>query len=172
MAPRRDDMVEQYRLSSFVGILFNQPTFSEGTAVYAACTACQRFFGEAAEAGGAAGESVRKLEPRALRETVAGHRDLPGLPGEAGRGHPARGHGRGAVLHDLHPHHAGPPGEHGLCIVAAARGGKKRIFWMPPLPNWQDSLRGSGRGALLVGGKLTAHSAKYTSKLSRHVIYA
>ena len=29
-----------------------QPMFPEGIAVYAACTACQRFFGEAAEAGG------------------------------------------------------------------------------------------------------------------------
>lgn len=229
--PKETVMVNIFLPCELLHALGIQPMFPEGMSAYVACTACQRFFGEAAEAGGVPetfcsyhktmlgmaesgvlpaplmianttlacdanqlsfrrlaelyrvphtvidiphdiGEDAvqyvagqlrtlgtqledqchRKLDPLALRETVARSRRTI----EAYRAYLAK---RGSVTLPVtmtgelcsmiatHVMLGRPESEaYASALLQAAEqappaGGKKRIFWMHTLPNWQDSMK-------------------------------
>nr|WP_325185111.1 2-hydroxyacyl-CoA dehydratase family protein [uncultured Oscillibacter sp.] len=230
--PKETVMVNIFLPCELLHALGIQPMFPEGMSAYVACTACQRFFGEAAEAGGVpetfcsyhktmlgmaesgvlpaplmianttlacdanqlsfrrlaelyqvphtvidiphdCGEDAvryvadqlralgtqleerchRKLDPQALREAVGRSRQTI----EAYRAYLAR---RGGVtlpvtmtgeLCSMIATHVmlGRPESadyvsrllHAAEQAPNAPSGKKRIFWMHTLPNWQDSMK-------------------------------
>lgn len=271
--PKEAVMVNIFLPCELLHALGIQPMFPEGIAVYAACTACQRFFGEAAEAGGVpesfcsyhktmlgmaesgvlpaplmianttlacdanqlsfrrlaefyqvphtvidvphdCGEEAvhyvadqlrtlgaqledqchRKLESQVLRETVARSRQTietyrAYLAKRGGVTLPVTMTGELCSMISTHVMLGRPESADYVSRLLraaenapdAATSGKKRIFWMHTLPNWQDSLRdiveAGGRcelaGSDMPAGALLDMDPKQPyESMARRVVYA
>lgn len=249
--PKKTVMVNIFLPCELLHALGIQPMFPEGMSAYVACTACQRFFGEAAEAGGVpesfcsyhktmlgmaesgvlpaplmianttlacdanqlsfrrlaelyqvphtvidiphdCGEDAveyvagqlrtlgtqledlcrRKLGPQALRETVArSQRTIETyrayMAKRGGVTLPVTMTGELCSMIATHVMLGRPESEAYAAQLlraaeqAPAASGKKRIFWMHTLPNWQDSMKDileTGGRCELVGADIASEA--------------